>query len=158
MGTRRWWWLVVPALLALGVFGLTRASASGPFCGFHGRHTPASTPAELEQHVSSKLEHLLDAVDASAAQRQQAAALVKGSSPELFELMSEGRGLRGELKTSLLADKLDAARIAELRERLSDLSQRLVETSMDGVVKLSAILTPAQRARVADQLSRWHAQ
>ena len=100
----------------------------------------------------------MDAVDASAAQRQQAAAVVKGMSPELFQLMSEGRSLRAELKTALLADKLDAARIGELREQLSDLSQRLVETGMDGVVKVSSILTPAQRAKVADKLARFHAE
>jgi Spy/CpxP family protein refolding chaperone len=158
MRTKRWLWVVVPVLLGVSVLGLTRASASGPFCGWHGRHAPAATPAELEQHVSGKLEHLLDAVDASAAQRQQAAALVKASSPELFDLMREGRSLRGELKVALLAEKLDQARIAELREQLSDLSQRLIETGMDGVVKVSGILTPAQRAKVADKLAHLHMQ
>lgn len=158
MQTRRWWWLLVPVLVGAGVFGLTRASASGPFCGFHGRHAPAASAAEVEQHMTDKLEHVLDAVDASAAQRTQVAGVVKGLSPELFQLMSEGRSLRGELKTALLAEKLDQARIAELREQLSDLSQRLIETGMDGVVKVSGILTPAQRAKVADKLARLHMQ
>ncbi|HEX6246141.1 MAG TPA: periplasmic heavy metal sensor [Polyangiales bacterium] len=158
MRTQRWWWLLVPVLVGAGVFGLTRASASGPFCGWHGRHAPAASAAEVEQHLSGKLEHLLDAVDASAAQRQQAAAVAKSMSPELFQLMSQGRSLRGELKTALLAEKLDTGRIGELREQLSDLSQRLVDTGMDGVVKLSAILTPAQRAKVADKLARFHAE
>lgn len=158
MATKRWiWYAVLPALLGVGVLGITRASASGPFCGgFHGRHAPAASPAEVEEHMNDKVEHLLDAVDASDAQRKQSAALTKSMSPELYQLMSEGRTLRGELKTALLADKLDPARIADLRERLSDLSQRFVETSMDGVTKVSAILTPAQRKQVADKLARMH--
>jgi Spy/CpxP family protein refolding chaperone len=157
MATKRWiWYAVLPALLGVGVLGMTRASASGPFCGFHGHHHAASSPAEVEEHVNDKVEHLLDAVDATDAQRKQAAALSKGLAPELFQLMSEGRSLRGELKSALLADKLDQARIGDLRERLSDLSQRFVETSMDGVAKVSAILTPAQRKQVADKLARMH--
>jgi Spy/CpxP family protein refolding chaperone len=153
--TKRWWWLLaVPALIGVGVLGMTRARASGPFC--HGHHAALSSPAEVEERVSDKVEHLLDAVDATDAQRKQAAVVIKGVSPELFQLMGEGRSLRGELKTALLADKLDPARITDLRTRLADLSERVVETSMDGVVKVSAILTPAQRKQVADKLARMH--
>lgn len=156
--SRRWWWVVVPVLLGAGVLGMARARASGPFCGLHGHHAPAANAAELETHVNDKLEHLLDAVDATEVQRKQAAALVKGASPELFALMGEGRSLRGELKTALLADKLDTARIGDLKAQLADLSERVVETSMDNVVKLSQLLTPAQRAKIADKLARLHMQ
>jgi Spy/CpxP family protein refolding chaperone len=135
---------------------MTRAQASGPFCGFHGRHAPAASAAEVEEHLNDKLEHLLDAVDATDAQRKQVAGLSTGMSPEVFQLMGEGRSLRGELKTALLADKLDQARITDLRTRLADLSERFVETSMDGVVKVSEVLTPAQRKQVADKLARMH--
>jgi Spy/CpxP family protein refolding chaperone len=70
--------------------------------------------------------------------------------------MSEGRALRGELKTALLAEKLDKAQIDELRTRLDALGDRLVDTGMDGVVGLSEILTPAQRQKVAARLAHMH--
>lgn len=154
---KRWWWLVAPVVLGFLVLTFARANAAGPFCGgFHGSHAAARSPAEVEERLSRKIEHLLDAVDASEAQRKQADALVAALAPELFGLMNEGRSLRGELKTALLAEKLDNTRIDALRTRLSELAERLLDTSMDGVVKVSELLTPAQRKQVADKLARMH--
>lgn len=154
--SRRWLYWALPAALAFGVIGLGRAYASGPFChGFRGHHAPSSS-AEVAEHMEDKVEHVMDAVDATAAQRKQADALVQKLAPEMFKLMSDGRALRGELKTALLADKLDKARIDELRTRLDALGDRLVDTGMNGVVGLSEILTPAQRQKVAARLAHMH--
>jgi protein CpxP len=155
--SRNWLWLLlVPVALGVGLFGYSRASAAGPFChGFRAHHAPASAQ-EVEEHLGDKLEHLLDAVDATDAQRTQISARVKKLAPELFVLMGEGRELRTQLKTALLSDKLDAARIEELRGRLDVLTDKLLDTGMDGLVSVSEVLTPAQRKQVADKLARLH--
>lgn len=154
--SRRWLYWAVPAALALGLFSFGRAYASGPFCrGFHGHRGPTSS-AEVAEHMEDKVEHVLDAVDATDAQRKQADALVQKVAPEMFSLMSDGRTLRSELKTALLAQKLDKAQIDALRTRLDALGDRLVDTGMDTVVALSEILTPAQRQKVADRLAHMH--
>jgi Spy/CpxP family protein refolding chaperone len=154
--SRGWLWLLVPAALGAGLFGFARASASGPFChGLRG-HAPAASALEVEEHLDDKLEHLLDAVDATDAQRRQIAAHVKKVSPEIFALMGEGRALRMELKTALLTDKLDHARIDELRGRIDVLTDKLLDMGMDGLVSVSDVLTPAQRKQVADKLARLH--
>jgi Spy/CpxP family protein refolding chaperone len=154
MKTRRWLWLlVVPAVLGAGLFTMSRASAS-PF--FRGGHHAASSVAEVERHLGHKVEHLLDAVDASDAQRAQADVLVTRLSPQLFALMGEGRALRGELKTALLADKLDKAQISEIEAKLATLADKLVDAGMDGLVSVADLLTPAQRRQVADKLARMH--
>jgi outer membrane protein insertion porin family len=89
---------VIPALLGVGIFGLARANASGPFChGFRGHHGPASAQ-EVAEHLDDKLEHLYDEVDATPAQRKQISAETAKLAPEIFALMSEGRELRGQLK------------------------------------------------------------
>lgn len=153
MTKRGWlWFLVVPAALGAGLFGLTHAYASP----FFGHHRAAASVAEVEEHFDAKLERLLDAVKASDAQRAQADAIGKRLAPQLFTLMSEGRGLRAELKTALLADQLDKARIAQLETRLSVLAEKLVDTGMDGLVSVADLLTPAQRRQVADKLARMH--
>jgi Spy/CpxP family protein refolding chaperone len=154
--SRRWLYWAVPAALALGLVTFGRAYASGPFChGFHGHHGAASS-AEVAEHMEHKIEYVLDAVDASAAQRKQADALVQKLAPEMFKLMTDGRSLRGELKTALLAQQLDKMQLDALRTRLDTLGDRLVDTGMDGVVALAEILTPAQRQKVADRLARMH--
>lgn len=153
--SRRWLYGALFGLLALAGIGLGRAYASGPF--FHGfrRHHAASS-TELAEHLAHKAEYLLDAVDASAAQRKQADALVQRLSPEMFRVLNDARAVRGELKDALLAEQLDKARIEELRGRLDVLADRLVDTSVDALSGLSEILTPAQRSQVKQRLERMH--
>lgn len=154
--SRRWLYGALFGLLALAGIGLGRAYASGPFFhGFRRHHAPASS-AEVAEHLTHKVEYLLDAVDASAAQRKQADALLQRLSPEMFRLMNDARAARGELKAALLADQLDKARIEELRTRLDALADRLVDTGVDVLAGLSEILTPAQRGQVRQRLERMH--
>jgi len=154
--SRRWLYGALFGVFALAAIGLGRAYASGPFFhGFHRHHAPASS-GELAEHLAHKVEYLLDGVDASAAQRKQADALVQRLSPEMFGLLNDARAVRGELKAALLAEQLDKARIEELRARLDVLADRLVDTSVDTLVGLSEILTPAQRSQVKQRLERMH--
>lgn len=156
MKTRGWLWLViVPAALGAGLFTLSRAYAS-PFFGGHGRHRAPVSAAEVEQHFDDKIEHLLDAVDATDAQRAQAELVGKRLAPQIFTLMDEGRALRGELKTALLAEQLDKGQISGIEGKLTLLADKLVDTGMDGLVSVADLLTPAQRRLVADKLARMH--
>lgn len=157
MKSGRWLWLlVVPAALGAGLFTLSHAYASPFFGGFRGHRGAPETAGELAERFDHKVEFLMDAVKATDAQRAQADVLVQRLSPELFALMDEGRALRGELKTVLLADQLDKAKIADIEARLSVLTNKLVGTGMNGLSSVAEILTPAQRRLVADKLSRMH--
>ena len=154
--SRKWLFWVVPAALALGLVTYGRASASGPFCrGGHGHHR-ASSSAEVAEHLDDKVDHLLDAVNASDAQRKQTSALVQKVAPQLFQALSEGRALRTELKDALLAPKLDKAQLEQLRTRVDTLADRLIDTGMDSVIALAEILSPEQRQKVADRIARMH--
>lgn len=152
--SKRWWLWLLPIAVGGMFWTFQRASASGPFCG-HG-HPAATSAADVEAHLDGKLEHVLDSVDASEAQREQAQAIAHALSPQLFQLMQEGRDLRSELKDALLAEQLDTTRIEGLRGKLAVLSQKLVETGLDGVTQLSSVLTPEQRAKVSDRLAHMH--
>lgn len=154
--SRKWLFWAVPAALALGLVTYGRASASGPFCrGFHGHHR-ASSSAEVAEHLDDKVDHLLDAVDASDEQRKQTSALVQKAAPQLFQALSEGRALRSELKDALLAPKLDKAQLEQLRTRVDALADRLIDTGMDSLIGLAEILSPQQRQKVADRIARMH--
>jgi Spy/CpxP family protein refolding chaperone len=155
---RTWiWFLLIPALLGVGIFGLARANASGPFCrGFRGHHAAPASAQEVQEHLDDKLDYLFDEIDATPAQRKQISAQAQKLAPEIFALMNEGRELRGQLKAALLADKLDQAHIDELRGKLDLLTDRVFDTGLDGLVGVSQVLTPAQRKQVADKLARFH--
>lgn len=141
--------VMVPALL-VGAIALPRALAWG-----HHRYGPPSSAGELSERMRDKLEYVLDEVDASDAQRARADALAQERGARVFTLMSEGRGLRQQLKQALLADQLDRARVDALRGQLDGLVQRVTAEGLDGFYALAEILTPAQRTKVADKLARF---
>jgi Spy/CpxP family protein refolding chaperone len=147
---RRTLWIVVPALvLAVGALSLPRALAWGH------HHARPTTSAELASRMNGGIEHLLDRVDASDAQRERASALAEQRAPALFALMGEGRALRQQLKQALLAEQLDRARLDQLRGQIDALAQRAAGEGLDAVYALSDILTPAQRQQVAEHLARF---
>lgn len=154
--SKRWLLGLLLGVFALAGIGLGRAYASGPFFhGFRRHHAPASSP-ELAEQLARKAEHLMDGVGASSAQRQRMAALVNELSPELFELMNDGRALRTELREALLAKQSERERIESLRARLHAFADRLVDTGMGGLAGVSEILTPAQRRELDERLRRMH--
>jgi periplasmic protein CpxP/Spy len=145
---RRALFVIVPAL-ALGALAIPTALAWG-----HGHHH-AKTAAELNEHLERGLDHLLDRVDATDAQRERANAIAARRSPELFALMSEGRSVRQQLKQVLLAEQLDKAQLAQLRVQLDTLANRATDIGLSSVYELADVLTPAQRKELADRLSRF---
>lgn len=146
---RRALWIVVPALLVAG-FALPRALAWG-----HHHHGKASTPAELADHLELGLDHLLDRVDATDAQREQASAIASRRAPALFAVLTEGRAVRAQLKQVLLAPQLDKAKLEQARSQLDALASKASSIGLDSVYELAAVLTPAQRKQVADRLARF---
>ena len=145
---RRALWVIVPALL-VGAFALPRALAWGH------HHPRASSPAELAEHLEDGLDHLLDRVDATDAQRELASAIAERRAPELFAVITQGRAVRQQLKQALLAEQLDPQKLATARAQLNELATRASTIGLDSVYELAQVLTPAQRKQVADKLARF---
>lgn len=145
---RRTLWIVVP-VLAVGALALPRALAWGH------HHAAPQTQAELAEHLEHGLEHLLDKVDATDEQREEASAIAERRAPQLFAVMAEGRAVRAKLKQVMLADKLDKAQLEQARTQITALTKQASDIGLDSAFELAEVLTPAQRKQVADRLSRF---
>ena len=153
---RRWFLLGgIPALAALGLLFSQRAHAFGPWCGHHGHHEPRSVDA-VREHMSKRLDFLLDKVDATEAQRTKAEAVVDAAAPQLFDLMKQGRVVRGAIKDALLAEKLDKERIAKAQGDVDALADRASEIAISAMAQLAEVLTAAQRKEIAEELAHLH--
>ena len=140
--------IAVPVVVA--AFALPRALAWGR----HHHMRPASA-AELTERLQDKVDHVLDEIDATEQQRARADALVAERAPQLYSLMSEGRELRVELKQVMLAEQLDRTKLDAVRAKIDAVARKAADTSLDAVFQLSEVLTPAQRAKIADHLARF---
>ena len=99
----------------------------------------ASSPAELADHLEDGLDHLLDQVDATDEQREQASAIAERRAPELFAVMTRGRGQfdssssRRCWPSSSTTTKLEAA-----RAQLNVLATKASAIGLDSVYELAA--------------------
>jgi protein CpxP len=147
---KRAMYIALPLLLAgaIGVIALPRALA------WHHHHHVQSS-AELSEHLQGGLEHLLDKVDATDAQRAQADAIALRRAPELYTVLHEGREVRQQLKQALLADAVDVAKVQSVRARLDALSKQASEIGLASLTELAQVLTPEQRQALSERLARF---
>jgi Spy/CpxP family protein refolding chaperone len=147
MQVRRALWIALPALL-VGAVALPRAMA------WHHHHSVASS-VELQEHLQDGLDHILDRVDASDAQHEQADAIAVKHAPELYGLISQGRDLRKQLKLALLAEQVDPAKVAAARSQLEALTKQASDIGLTTLTEVAQVLTPAQRKEIAQHLERF---
>jgi len=142
-------------LLAAGLFFVPRALAFGGFHhGHRGHHGPKSE-GDVREHMEDRADFILDKLNATDAQRAQVDAILDKAAPQMFKLHEDGRKVKAEIETALLAEKLDRPRFDRARTDLDALASRATELGMDTMVAVAEVLTPAQRSQVAEHLSRF---
>jgi Spy/CpxP family protein refolding chaperone len=147
---RRTWFKRI-GLAVAGLGGVTLLAAAGfghrgGFCGAHG------DPARMERMLGAHLDEVLDELEATPAQREKIAAVKD-------RLLAKGRALheeRGGAMTELLAQwespTPDRARVNAIVDERAAGMQAFAHEVADAMVEVHAVLTPEQRAQVAE---RW---
>ena len=115
----------------------------------------ALDPAMLDEHLDRMLKHLYVEIDATPAQQQQLAPIVKAAAQDLLPFRGKMRDARRQAALLLTQPTVDRAALEALRaEQLQlavDGSKRLVQALAD----VADVLTPAQKGQLAVRLERW---
>lgn len=134
------------AAVAVGYLALT--GFRGPGCGSH------RDPARMERMISSRLDDLLDDLDATAEQRAKIAAVKD-------RLLAEGKALRAgkePLRSELLGQwdspNPDVSRVHAIIDQKGEAMKGFAHKVADGLAEVHAILTPEQRAKLAKKARR----
>lgn len=143
----------VAAALALGGVA-AQAQPGGP--GGHHRGGPAMmAPGGL---FGGHLEHVLDLVNATDAQRSQIEAIFKAARQDLSGQREAGIKLHQQMATLYTATNIDAAAIEATRAQISAqhevASKRLSQASIDA----ARVLTPEQRTKIAEVMKKRQAR
>ncbi len=133
--------LAVLAVAALGTLALT---------AFRHHHDPA----RFEQHVSARVDSLLDDVHATADQRTQILAIKDKLLADAKALHASHAGMHQELLAQWQADQPDAAKVHALVDGRADAMKKLADEVADAMIQVHGILTPDQRAKIAKKLQR----
>ena len=108
-------------------------------------------PGRIERGV----ERLGWAVDASTEQKSKINAIVQKAADDLFALRAQHIEARKQVVATLAAPTVDRAKLEQLRADQLKLADTATKRVTDAVADIAEVLTPAQRADLAQRLERW---
>lgn len=149
----------VATLIAAVAAGIgVKAFAHGGIGGWHraGFMGAPLDPARLDERLDRMLKHLYVEIDATDAQKQQLAPIVKAAVQDLLPLRSRLRDARRQAIELLSQPSIDRAALETLRAEQVSLAEQASKRFVQALADVADVLTPAQRKQVAERLGRWH--
>lgn len=156
---RRFFRQAVVATVIAGVaagIGAT-AFAHGPGGWHRGGFMGAPLdPARLDEHLDRHLKHLYVEIDATDAQQQVLAPIVKGAARDLLPLRARMHETRRRAVERLSQDTVDRAALEALHADHVRLAEQASRRFVEALADVADVLTPEQRRQLAEHIGRWH--
>jgi len=121
--------------------------------GFRGAHLD---PARLDEHLDRMLKHLYVEVDATDAQKQQLAPIVKAAARDLLPLRDRMHDVRRQAVALLSEPTIDRAALEALRAGQLQAAEQASRRLTQALADVADVLTPEQRKQLAERAARWH--
>jgi Spy/CpxP family protein refolding chaperone len=147
----------VIAGLAFGI-GITAFAQGGGHGGWHrgGFMGTALDPAMVDERLDRMLKHLYVEIDATDAQKQQLAPIVKGAARDLLPLRAKIHDARRQAVELLSRESVDRATLETLRADQLRLAEQASMRFTQALADVADVLTPEQRKQLAERIGRWH--
>ncbi len=137
--------IIIGLALAVGVVTLAGFGRS-----WHHRHDPE----RFAEFVTERVEDALDDVDATPEQRQRIHAVKERMLARAKELHGDRAAVRGTILEAWKAESPDAAKLHALVDERADAMRALAHEAVDAGVEVHGVLTPEQRAKLAEKAER----
>jgi len=138
--------------------GIKAFAQDASWGGCHGgRYMGGSLdPATFDAHLDRMLKHLYVEIDATDAQKQQLAPLVKAAARDLLPLRARLHDARRQAVELLANDRIDRAALEALRADQLRLAEQASQRFVQALTDIADVLTPDQRKQLAERVGRWH--
>jgi len=142
-------------LAALGISAVLLLAGFG--FGGRGMHRGIMRdPKKVDSFVTWRITDALNEVKATEQQKAQILAIKDRLMPEVTRLMQERRSHHDEIRQLWLSDSVDARTVrAKIDQRTEEMRQLAYKVS-DAVIEAHKVLTPAQRAQLAEKAEKMH--
>ncbi len=124
----------------------------------HAQRHPDMGGPGMGPMMGGHVEHMLDLVDATDAQRSQIKTIMDAARSELKPQRDAMRGLHEQGLTLFAATNVDAAAIEALRQKGSALHEQISKRMSQAMIDVARVLTPEQRAKLAAKLKQRQAR
>ncbi len=102
-------------------------------------------------HVVRLVNHLLDGLNVTPAQRSQIVQLAETAANEMKPQRDAERSLREKAMQVLTAPTIDAATAEQLRQQELVLHEQISRRTLAAMIDIGRVLTPQQRATLAER-------
>lgn len=144
---------VMVSMLAGAVF----TAQAQPMMG-HGGHGGHGGGGAGMMFGGGRMEHVLDAVDATDAQRAQIKALAEAAKQDMKGQREAGRKLREQGLALFGAPVVDANGVEALRQQMLAQHDQASKRMSQLMVDVSRVLTPEQRAKFIERMQKRQAR
>lgn len=142
------------ALAAMGVLAVNVAFAGGGWGGHCGPH--GAMNASPDEKASFVAQRLADRADATEQQQADIEAVLVDLFTDMDALKAEKETFRAQAKDVLTADTVDADALQSLRAKGLKTADDASVQIVDALADVANILTPEQRADLADDWEAMH--
>jgi len=144
--------------LVVGASAGAAVSAHAQGMGGHeGRHGMMQFGGSPE-HMARGIDHMLDGLNATDAQRTQIKQIVQAAAADLKAQHEAGRALHQKGMQIFAAPNVDAAAAESLRQQMSAQHDQASKRMLAAMLDVSKVLTPEQRAKIGQRMMSRDAQ
>jgi Spy/CpxP family protein refolding chaperone len=104
------------------------------------------------EHMGRMIDHMLDGLNASDAQRSQIKQIAAGAAADLKAQHEAGRALRQRSMQAFTAPTVDAAAVEQVRQQMLQQHDQMSRRMTQAMLDVARVLTPEQRARVGERM------
>ena len=156
-GQRAVRWLVAGVLLAVSATVAVSAWAQhgpgGP--GHHGMGGAGMFMGSPE-HMGRGVDHMLDGLNATDAQRSQIKQIVQAAANDLKGQREASRALRERGMQVFTTPNVDANAAEAVRKQMVDQHDLTSKRVLQAMIEISRVLTPEQRTTIGERLKMRH--
>ena len=124
--------------------------------GMNGMHGGMGGPGMMfggsPEHMGRMIDHMLDGLNATDAQRSQIKQIAAQAAADLKAQAAAGRGLRQRGMQIFAAPTVDANAAEQLRQQMLQQHDQMSRRVTQAMVAVANVLTPEQRAKVGERM------
>jgi protein CpxP len=157
-GKRGLRWLIAGVVLAVSAtIALSAWAQGGPGGPGHGHGGMMGGPGMFmgsPEHINRGVDHMLDRLNATDAQRSQIKAIVQQAAADLKAQHEAGRGLHERAAQIFAAPTVDANAAEAVRQQMMQQHDATSRRTLQAMLDISRVLTPEQRAKIAEHMKQ----
>ena len=106
------------------------------------------------EHIARAVDHMLDGLGASDAQRAQIKQIAQAVGVDLKAQRDVGRSLRDKGMQAFAAPTIDAAAAESVRQQIVAQQDQASKRMLAALLDIGKVLTPEQRARIGERMKQ----